>query len=499
MKKYFAIVLISISFLCSYNIVFANTYWTDNFDSYSTGSIDGLGFWTVNSGSGLVSEDVAQSGTKSYKGINGESVFEPSVSLNNDGGSLEFYLRVGSVGGGDTFRILFRDTDPSLQNVCSVGIFGTDIKVNDFDASSESIGTASVDTWYKIRVDFDGTDCDFYLDDTYKTSKTTLEGDEITRMYVVDWVSSYGYLDSIDFDSDTTTRFITYTPEQDSTVATSSSFTYGVSGYISEEDFTENSFVRMRLSNLTQEGLNFSQTAGFAGWFIGDEERIEYEFPIYTSGAFDVSTTTELELIGRYQVDVDLIAPSFDWWFISIGETTLLSETYYFTASTTTWFDDYTTTIGEQLSELFSATTTAECNISLTGILDKDNLKSCVFYLYAWSGDSITAVLGDYLDDFLYRVPWGYATRIYNIITTTSASTTPPNLTMTLPEGMAGTGSSLDLTPWDDIQNTVALIDTYDGVDDGDSMWDTIIYYYNACWYVLFAVWCWRKVQYTFF
>jgi len=95
--------------------------------------------------------------------------------------------------------------------------------------------------------------------------------------------------------TDFTTRFISFTPTLGTTtpVATSTTFAFGVTGYINSSDLSSTTEVYMRWRQQSGMGLRGNSAIGQYG---------DFTFPISSSGAFSLSTTTSVTASGVYGV-----------------------------------------------------------------------------------------------------------------------------------------------------------------------------------------------------
>jgi len=84
--------------------------------------------------------------------------------------------------------------------------------------------------------------------------------------------------------------------------------------------------------------------------------------------------------------------------------------------------------------------------------------------------------------------PIGYATRIYNILSSTSTGSTTLSLTHVFPAGTPASGMSINLDLASGINTAIALYDT--PVDTfEDTPWDTFMYWWTMIWYLMLAFW----------
>jgi len=118
---------------------------------------------------------------------------------------------------------------------------------------------------------------------------------------------------------DTSTRFITFTPTLGTTtpVATSTAFTFGVTGYINEND----------LSSSTELYIRWRQQSG--GGIRGNsliQDYGEFLFPITSSGDFSFSTTTSVLNTGVYISYYAIRDPLFEIFGVGFFNETILDS-----------------------------------------------------------------------------------------------------------------------------------------------------------------------------
>jgi len=100
------------------------------------------------------------------------------------------------------------------------------------------------------------------------------------------------------------------------------------------------------------------------------------------------------------------------------------------------------------------------------------------------SADQLTLKLKTFKESVLTRAPFGYATRIYDIIENTTATNTLPTLAMDVPDGLPLAGKHFDFTPWDKLAGVGSIMAT----DHADFL-NTAGEWFKKIWLLGFAFW----------
>lgn len=269
-----------------------------------------------------------------------------------------------------------------------------------------------------------------------------------------------------------------------STTATSATFTIGVTGYVSPDEFEEGMTVQQsyyRQSSLWGGSVADSQI-GLA------PNSLVIEWPITSAGDFSFSTTTTVE-------DISGLVQSFSGKYYH--KATLAYPQGFF-KKVIGWFGFYTT--GEELVEINTFFTVAEPNFIdtvyedptnfVTGgngnpspILDCDidldfNLVSCVYSLIVPPQERMAEVWNSFLENALATVPLGYVTRFATIVLSPS-SVQPPPLEYTFgsssPAVLQGKGVSFQIFDEFDVLNSIEADD-----GSGKTIWDIVMPFFNT-------------------
>jgi hypothetical protein len=233
------------------------------------------------------------------------------------------------------------------------------------------------------------------------------------------------------------TQIITVTPVSGSTVATTT--TIGATGYIAPQDAS--STLQLNFSNL---GCSSEQVS------IGGANNCVINFDIsnLSSGPFSFATTTSFPFPGTWTqvTSIDTTSAGFCFLGICLGQSSspLTSTTTMFTLGSPNFADLLLTSIAStSIAYQDASTTIASCN-PLGGVF---NIYTCVQGMLLPDPALLYQQINEATSTILAKVPFGYATRMYFLLTS-SATGTLPSLSLTIPGGYPGAGETLDLTPW---------------------------------------------------
>lgn len=140
-------------------------------------------------------------------------------------------------------------------------------------------------------------------------------------------------------------------------------------------------------------------------------------------------------------------------------------------STTTTWYVDSHSAYGLEnlttynaITEAFgtAASTTASmtqqyCYTSFSTF----DVSKCIGALFIPSKAEVQASLKNFYENsLLKRFPFGYVTRVSNILNSTTTLTTLPGLTFTIPSGLPAGGDTLDLSPWGKLWGPTSYLGT---------------------------------------
>jgi len=319
----------------------------------------------------------------------------------------------------------------------------------------------------------------------------------------------------------TSTRIISVTPPNDPDFndarATSTTFAFGTTGYISDEDYVEGTQIRQRYFN--QAGIPSNSFVGPAAsgggqaicnwlpdWLCppSTDDPIQtsiagttYTWDIDSSGSFSYSTTTNVQQVGRYTLVTELFRPSFVGGF-ALGTDLIVSTTTTFIVATSTRYDVYSDEADANIASLSEAASQASCTVDFSTLFGITDLGDCIIFMFTGSVNAIGNALQAQISDLSSRAPWGYATRVYVIFTASTTPETLPSIAATIPEGLPMSGSSFDFSPWQPIENTVEDLSTRELPGQTGSVLDNFEHWWNTMWLIIFGIWIFRELYETF-
>jgi len=360
----------------------------DDFESYSVSALNGQGNWSssgsadVINGSTVTCEDGTQCG-RMQGGDFGNS-YTYGTTLMTGHVSFWFYVPSAWATGGNI--------DMQFQNSADFGWWdytvqfengsgGTRIRVfSTYPSRATAFDGLAYGQWHSVDVAFDINTCTFTVDvDSSGTpypvadsgnSNTICTGHIAPLGGVNSFVFSGGinsgggggnfYFDSFGTGSfigpiDTRTRIDTVQPTPDSVNATSSPITYGATGYVNEEDFTDDTYLRVRIAPLTAN----LPGGGTQNVGILDFAK-EFTLDIGSIGSFDVSATTSLPNFGGYTALYELHSKSYCLLGFCLVDNVLVATSTTFTMGTTTVLDQIARNNLAYLNQINTASSTVD-------------------------------------------------------------------------------------------------------------------------------------------
>lgn len=282
---------------------------------------------------------------------------------------------------------------------------------------------------------------------------------------------------------DTSTRFISVTPEYAST--TDYTTTIGAEVYINEDDWVEGTVLRMRFVNNTiQNGIGGSALEAWEGAFGN------IEIPL-VSGLNDVSTTTTFDRIGQVNAEYKVVKPS-TIWFIGrfLPSAQLLSTTTRFYVVEPTGLDiALASTTDILVSALITGTTTQSVIRCNPGNFD---ISTCLISLIIPPASVFTDALTNLRDDALTHFPVGYVTDFINILSTSTVGSLTV-INATVPAGIPGAGSTVHLDLTGSLDSVLgATVGTYG--TSTETLYEVTSYYWEILVYILAAMYLLRRI-----
>jgi len=301
------------------------------------------------------------------------------------------------------------------------------------------IDTADFENTALIRIGpFSGTECN--LDDTteytlnFSNGGTYTAGAGDTGTWLV--ISDNG-----DPVIGTETTIYTVTPENGSTISTSSIKIIGATGFLAQEDFNDYSSLKIHIEN---SNASFFQCADvICADFANGSIILDFYYPLVISSYFDYSSTTMNLPIGKYYVTSKITKGSLCFLGYCATTSTVFSTTTSFVVSTTTKLDKIKDSASQTVNDLSSTNNNFE-DCSVTSFSFLQCMSDLMLYAFVPTQSEINGFGTTLHDNVLTHFPLGYITDFVSIISTTTAST----LTVfdaIVPAGIPGTGSHISL------------------------------------------------------
>lgn len=474
--------------------------FTDDFNAGTSNWQGGSGytlFDAISSGSGdcVVGDCIGHAGSGNYGGSQnnaGSSAFE---------GTYTYYVKRQTGGSGQTFGMQFCFNSTSLSGVnCSGGTaaFGF-INDNQLCAESGTFACWSNDNVYhqytfswrngatykefcQLRDDTDLNNCTYSNSGGWNVPNAqSLNGVQIFLSCGSTGACYFDQLEEIGIAPvDTVTVIKQITPTPDSTVATSTNFTFGGKGFVSTDDYTDDTVLYIRYGQQTGMGKRGNGPIN---------QRGEFTIPITTSGDFDLSTTTSIINSGVYIGYIAIQKPRFTLFGFNFFTETLAAATWLFTAGTSTQTELdatvlllSTTGAGQNLaSTTLSTSELGSCQNFLTG-----STTECLISLVVPSGEQLTGAAGTLNTALSNNLPFSMFWQPYTLLKSISGSTTPV------------VGSDINVNMHDTfIQGTTTIFSWTGAKDTVDQAIpnSAVLYLIYAEW-IFFGLYCiWRLTK----
>jgi len=216
-----------------------------------------------------------------------------------------------------------------------------------------------------------------------------------------------------------TTRINSITPAPDSTQASSTSFTFGATGYVNDDEWNGDTVLYIRYGQQTGMGLRDNGPIS---------ERGELTIPITSSGDFNLSTTTSVIHSGVYIGYVAIQKPKFNLFGFNFFTETLAANTWLFTVATSSARELESTVLllstsgaGQNLASttLANGSLTA-CQNFLTG-----STTECIVSMFVPSGEQLTGAASVMNSALGNNLPFSMFWQPYTLLKSISGSTTP--------------------------------------------------------------------------
>ncbi len=258
--------------------------------------------------------------------------------------------------------------------------------------------------------------------------------------------------------------------------ATSTTFAFGATGYVSATDFASGTYVEVKYQPNDYDQLAAVECA-IGGCFT------TFNFPVSASGAWTFSTSTDIERQGTYTLITNLKTP-YQLFGVTVPFffNNAVSTSTQFLVATSSQLDILKQAIGDAyqqagITNAGIANVTSYCTFSslsdLFNLSQKNNLFTCVLgaisVLTVPTASELAGFGANLQNSFLARVPFGYVTR-FTVIASTVATSSLPTLAISLPNGFPGAGESFDLTPWNALMGTTSMLSTATSTQSGKTL-----------------------------
>jgi len=465
----------------------------NSFESYSTGDLYAQG-WNVNLANGLSSWnfnmfDVVNNPSTCFAGSqcidttgngNGHTGNGSIIKTYSSGvgkiADIDFYVKFSNATASGSGLNIYVDDSSKTGFTATQGFSmqangGGGWKITDswITGALETSGL-SYNTWHEV---------DFLVDFTVSSACVITMTVDSVQVYTHTWncgVSTVNYdsvgifpnntvnLDDVLLDTalggviDLSTRVISVTPTPDSTVASSTSFTFGATGFENPDDISSSTVLDITYARISDISLG----GGFS---------TELQLPITTSGSFSLSTTTSVLLPGIYEMTTKIQQPKFSifgfavpWFYDTWG-----TVTSQFTVATSTAVEQdmakqylKVLKLGTPLGAASTTQDLTESACSTTNILL--NLASttgaCLSELFLPSPAFLQSQASTLLGTMSTKVPFGFFALVYKKISDITGSTTPvngSNVVVNFDNTFLPTGSTT-IFSWNDAKNTLSTI-----------------------------------------
>lgn len=252
------------------------------------------------------------------------------------------------------------------------------------------------------------------------------------------------------------------------------SLDWGGAGYFSDSDGSEFN---------THVWLFYAQ--GFFEEYIDDE--VEENFG---AGTFNLSYNTEIEpRLGKYKLRFGLYET------VPFGRDRLVY-------STTTVFyvgQDIGTSTGDEIfDDIDEEISKISCSVS--SITDISGILKCIWDVTKTFTSAAAGQLANLLTEFfnfvVTKAPWGYAYRVYYIMSNPDTSRDLPEMVVTLPS-QAG-GGTLNFTPWGYFEDATDILSAATSSGTTTSLLGYMEYWFNLIVGMLFGLWCFHRLIASF-
>jgi hypothetical protein len=254
-------------------------------------------------------------------------------------------------------------------------------------------------------------------------------------------------------DTGLTTRLIDFTPADGATLPADVEVTFSLHAYVAEEDIGEWIGVRFMLHNIDQNVLLLNRLSP-SDFYLLDG------FEATTSGHFYFNSEGYALGEGNYRLEAQLERSYLGGWVVNPFSPINDTQSHQFIVGSSTFLGNLSQSAFSDLQDFFASSTATSTEVTSRSCnpLAWDT-QLCLSYLLLPSAADMTNTMLGLKDMVLTRVPWGYASRVVSIMSS-SATTALPAFTVNLHLGagsLAPATSSLSFAPDDMLAGGIAL------------------------------------------
>ena len=217
------------------------------------------------------------------------------------------------------------------------------------------------------------------------------------------------------------TRIITFTPEDGTTTLSAVPVDFNLHAYINADDLGTFAGIKITYHNIDQNVLLASDFSTSDIVFL---DRIQAT----SSGDFYYATSTLLA-DGDYRVTAELEKTTIFGIINPFAGTlgTIDEQSHQFIVGSETFIGHISQSNQKELAQFYasSTATTSSALASTCNPLGAFDIRSCLSFLFVPDSNALNDSLNTLKNGVLNRAPWGYITRIINIMATTSITTLP--------------------------------------------------------------------------
>lgn len=294
----------------------------------------------------------------------------------------------------------------------------------------------------------------------------------------------------------TITRFISTSPLNEEVVSSTTPVTIGSHLYINSDDYKDGMYLNVAFTNQTIAMQGGSALDAWnSAWGVGSTGGFaSIKIPLVSGDNVVSTTTSNFVRDGRVTASWFVQNPTFWsslWWIGSLfsGNTSIATSTTFIVGEKTQTDLGWDNSGAGLANGILFGTTTAGIATSTFEACYPSafNLVGCAKGLIIPSPQSISLALGQAKDGFLSYFPFGYVSRFYKIISGT-ATTTLPNLSITVPAGFPASGDTLNLTMWGKLMGPGSYLSTATSTVTGHTFYGTFESYWEKFVYFVFGL-----------